>query len=100
MRISDWSSDVCSSDLYIAPRIGRVRVRGIDLSDDNNYGTGGFSWIRDDGGNHNVDAAQIAALEIRWYVPGDYAGKNLSFSYTRDVHDAGGDDEEDRKRVE
>src|SRR3546814_20705711 len=30
MRISDWSSDVCSSDLYADPR--RTRERGVDRS--------------------------------------------------------------------
>src|SRR3546814_12834455 len=29
MRISDWSSDVCSSDLAKAPGAGEIRVRAI-----------------------------------------------------------------------
>src|SRR3546814_7395017 len=30
MRISDWSSDVCSSDLQLLPQQGRPAVRGVD----------------------------------------------------------------------
>src|SRR3546814_19905443 len=30
MRISDWSSDVCSSDLLVHHALQRVRRRGID----------------------------------------------------------------------
>src|SRR3546814_4182924 len=32
MRISDWSSDVCSSDLYVAPGISVIRTGTGDLS--------------------------------------------------------------------
>src|SRR3546814_19544103 len=32
MRISDWSSDVCSSDLMLARRLsGRLRLRPLDM---------------------------------------------------------------------
>src|SRR3546814_19100018 len=34
MRISDWSSDVCSSDLYNAPVKLLMGFEGIDASDD------------------------------------------------------------------
>src|SRR3546814_20197742 len=30
MRISDWSSDVCSSDLILGPRAGTMRQMGED----------------------------------------------------------------------
>src|SRR3546814_10088471 len=31
MRISDWSSDVCSSDLHEAPGIGVVAIAVVDI---------------------------------------------------------------------
>src|SRR3546814_10797153 len=34
MRISDWSSDVCSSDLNIGIRIVDLRIKKIDLPTD------------------------------------------------------------------
>src|SRR3546814_9624538 len=35
MRISDWSSDVCSSDLHLLARVGRERQRDrVRLADD------------------------------------------------------------------
>src|SRR3546814_18070481 len=52
MRISDWSSDVCSSDLFAAfvrdvlleeSLIDRVRSPGLSISDDDNYLTVGKS---------------------------------------------------------
>src|SRR3546814_787034 len=58
MRISDWSSDVCSSDLQGRPRHDRQRRRGIGMSD--------FS-IRNIRADDDDDAA-IAAI-IRSVMP-------------------------------
>src|SRR3546814_15782428 len=45
MRISDWSSDVCSSDLFMAPFL--IRVHGLSVEDAGlllalTYGVGGM----------------------------------------------------------
>src|SRR3546814_11191237 len=32
MRISDWSSDVCSSDLFIAPTLLRRKPEGVEVA--------------------------------------------------------------------
>src|SRR3546814_17868405 len=32
MRISDWSSDVCSSDLRLYPALGRAQARGAEAA--------------------------------------------------------------------
>src|SRR3546814_1648982 len=34
MRISDWSSDVCSSDLPVLPQHNRIGGKGADLFDE------------------------------------------------------------------
>src|SRR3546814_3216138 len=53
MRISDWSSDVCSSDLYLvkAKQLKRIAI----LSDHSSYATGLATStekaIKDEGGN-------------------------------------------------
>src|SRR3546814_13751000 len=31
MRISDWSSDVCSSDLYVISNAGKLKQRGVEF---------------------------------------------------------------------
>src|SRR3546814_11347071 len=45
MRISDWSSDVCSSDLAIANRAGRFfYLSDIGLQGGTNTTTNGYRW--------------------------------------------------------
>src|SRR3546814_10719434 len=31
MRISDWSSDVCSSDLQTVPFVGKAQIKGVEF---------------------------------------------------------------------
>src|SRR3546814_4157972 len=38
MRISDWSSDVCSSDLIIGLDIHRLRESSVDIQSDDAHG--------------------------------------------------------------
>src|SRR3546814_19164330 len=55
MRISDWSSDVCSSDLLVDPRLGAKRIADI-----------GEARIFDPGGEieqHRI-SPEIGALQI------------------------------------
>src|SRR3546814_3299053 len=42
MRISDWSSDVCSSDLLLAQRLGPQLSRVVGVSGGSLYGNGVF----------------------------------------------------------
>src|SRR3546814_9687820 len=57
MRISDWSSDVCSSDLKVAGvKVGRVT--GLDV--DRAIGAVTVSWVVDDG----VEIGDGARAEI------------------------------------
>src|SRR3546814_7979795 len=60
MRISDWSSDVCSSDLAVAV------VR----------------WLRANGARLGIDRERIA-------IGGDSAGANLALTAAIDLRDAG-----------
>src|SRR3546814_8132727 len=79
MRISDWSSDVCSSDLgilllrvavdrgeedigaVIEYRLGAVAVVVVDIEDGDTPGTGVDEGLRGDGG---VVEEAVAAVEV------------------------------------
>src|SRR3546814_11633605 len=57
MRISDWSSDVCSSDLYadqvgIAPQIDPAQLRGVLLVS----------------GAYDMQAATVPGGDMSWFV--------------------------------
>src|SRR3546814_4834146 len=56
MRISDWSSDVCSSDLTIATNMAG---RGTDIQLGGNLDM----WIADEAGAIEDEAARAAAIE-------------------------------------
>src|SRR3546814_18105670 len=66
MRISDWSSDVCSSDLHLPGEIERSRAGGavvVDV-DDGNAGTSHPVDRRLTRGGIGVDVAGISLLDL------------------------------------
>src|SRR3546814_13377012 len=53
MRISDWSSDVCSSDLQSRRKLARA---SLSRGSDNNVGSLGYSVnVQDSSGNTSID---------------------------------------------
>src|SRR3546814_2148422 len=82
MRISDWSSDVCSSDLWLAVSRGarlRAEVEGGYCNSSGNANlrsNGSFVCFYDDGGNRRFDriviftrASALAEFQLRDGLP-------------------------------
>src|SRR3546814_18840558 len=74
MRISDWSSDVCSSDLAIANRAGRFfYLSDVGLKGGTNTTTNGYRW-----GTNFMNAYsgyyinRYASADITWDVSERY----------------------------
>src|SRR3546814_3613488 len=64
MRISDWSSDVCSSDLY---------MRGLKVAYDTQYATCGFTWAE-------VRKALFSTFDhLRLYVVNSKSDERLDY---------------------
>src|SRR3546814_20029863 len=82
MRISDWSSDVCSSDLIsVRGRKGDVEYElGLNNDNSSRSGAGGPTLIRDGGGaiverrtaiwNTHYDTPKLSA-KLTWAPAGD-----------------------------
>src|SRR3546814_3551792 len=72
MRISDWSSDVCSSDLTVADRtLARVVKRCQDLP-----GQTLFQFVDEDGARHPVTSGDVNAY-IRDAAGSDFTAKHF-----------------------
>src|SRR3546814_17370903 len=72
MRISDWSSDVCSSDLTVADRtLARVVKRCQDLP-----GQTLFQFVDEDGARHPVTSGDVNAY-IRDAAGRDFTAKHF-----------------------
>src|SRR3546814_15108118 len=71
MRISDWSSDVCSSDLLALPLVNRLNAGPHDLGNEGGIVEG---ERRDEGGElgHDLDAAAIVEALEGGHVPADH----------------------------
>src|SRR3546814_8505499 len=70
MRISDWSSDVCSSDLGDAQVAGNVRIAGLNLlnlfnGDGNGGGFPTARGARDVAGYQMQQAKLVAVIQAR-----------------------------------
>src|SRR3546814_18177960 len=66
MRISDWSSDVCSSDLYVISNAGKLKQRGVE-----------FDAQYDIAPGFEVHGA-LAYVRNRFH---DYIGKCYAYTY-------------------
>src|SRR3546814_19421490 len=74
MRISDWSSDVCSSDLIFGPVLSVVRVgsyqEGVDLINSGRFGNGTAIFTNDGGAARRFQSeVQVGMIEINVPIP-------------------------------
>src|SRR3546814_8504204 len=70
MRISDWSSDVCSSDLRIVTELFNAFIREPNLlSPDYQYeGESDSGFKREDKNKSSVDVAGVQARKVADYI--------------------------------
>src|SRR3546814_14931476 len=64
MRISDWSSDVCSSDLVL---VGRLAAREVHVGPEFRFGhrrTGDLGTLQREGAGHGFTAEAIAPVML------------------------------------
>src|SRR3546814_16679255 len=74
MRISDWSSDVCSSDLIFGPVLSVVRVgsyqEGVDLINSGRFGNGTAIFTNDGGAARRFQSeVQVGMIGINVPIP-------------------------------
>src|SRR3546814_2752207 len=69
MRISDWSSDVCSSDLLRGANLSRANLRGTSFAratlDEADLSGANLSAIRDDGQSARTARTNLGAAKLK-----------------------------------
>src|SRR3546814_15224531 len=72
MRISDWSSDVCSSDLVFGPARGIMRLKDLDdaieVTHEHEYGNGAVIFTRSGHAAHRF-VTEVEAGKLGVKVP-------------------------------
>src|SRR3546814_18018096 len=92
MRISDWSSDVCSSDLWYT---GRNSVHTLDLVTEEGgfvYSADSYAddlpyWIAGPNGPHLIVPYTLDANDMRFATPQGFNAGEQFFGYLKDSFD-------------